>query len=194
MLFLKQPWIWILNRWCFKQTSHSKGCYKLCQQTPHNLKELKAEQFSQFEHDRIVVPDDLKANVLVTSLDKVYNWSRKTSMFPLFGRHAAHQMTLTAASRYDLARFGMEVMRPSPRQSDFTISPALSPKKMVLKDRASTTGIWRNRATCWNGAQQPVVVLSRKATTSSAASIPTSQLMCTYQGARPRPKRCSMVS
>ena len=90
---------------------------------PAQFKELKAEQFSQFEHDRIVVPDDLKANVLVTSLDKVYNWSRKTSMFRLlFGLACcAIEMIATAATRYDLARFGMEVMRPSPRQSDLMI-------------------------------------------------------------------------
>ena len=100
---------------------------------PAQFKELKAEQFSQFEHDRIVVPDDLKANVLVTSLDKVYNWSRKTSMFPLlFGLACcAIEMIATAASRYDLARFGMEVMRPSPRQSDLMIVSGTVTKKMV---------------------------------------------------------------
>ena len=100
---------------------------------PAQFKELKAEQFSQFEHDRIVVPDDLKANVLVTSLDKVYNWSRKTSMFPLlFGLACcAIEMIPTAASRYDLARFGMEVMRPSPRQSDLMIVSGTVTKKMV---------------------------------------------------------------
>lgn len=100
---------------------------------PAQFKELKAEQFSQYEHDRIVVPDDLKANVLVTSLDKVYNWSRKTSMFPLlFGLACcAIEMIATAASRYDLARFGMEVMRPSPRQSDLMIVSGTVTKKMV---------------------------------------------------------------
>lgn len=100
---------------------------------PAQFKELKAEQFSQYAHDRIVVPDDLKANVFITSLDAVYNWSRKTSMFPLlFGLACcAIEMIATAASRYDLARFGMEVMRPSPRQSDLMIVSGTVTKKMV---------------------------------------------------------------
>lgn len=100
---------------------------------PAQFKELKAEQFSQFAHDRIVVPDDLKANVLVTSLDKAYNWSRRSSLFPLlFGLACcAIEMIATAASRYDLSRFGMEIMRPSPRQADLMIVSGTVTKKMV---------------------------------------------------------------
>jgi NADH-quinone oxidoreductase subunit B len=95
--------------------------------------ELKQEQLSEFLHDRIQVPDDLQANVMVTTLDKVYNWSRKSSMWPLlFGLACcAIEMIATAASRYDLARFGMEVMRPSPRQSDLMIVSGTVTKKMV---------------------------------------------------------------
>ena len=72
-------------------------------------------------------------NVLVTTLDKVYNWSRESSMWPLlFGLACcAIEMIATAASRYDLARFGMEVMRPSPRQSDLMIVSGTVTKKMV---------------------------------------------------------------
>src|SRR5690606_8353938 len=88
-----------------------------------SFSELKQEQLNEFLHDSIQVPDDLQANVMVTTLDKVYNWSRKSSMWPLlFGLACcAIEMIATAASRYDLARFGMEVMRPSPRQSDLMI-------------------------------------------------------------------------
>ena len=94
---------------------------------------LKQEQVQQFLHDSIAVPDDLQANVLVTTLDKVYNWSRKSSMWPLlFGLACcAIEMIATAASRYDLARFGMEVMRPSPRQSDLMIVSGTVTKKML---------------------------------------------------------------
>ena len=95
--------------------------------------ELKQEQLSEVLHDRIQVPEDLQANVMVTTLDKVYNWSRKSSMWPLlFGLACcAIEMIATAASRYDLARFGMEVMRPSPRQSDLMIVSGTVTKKMV---------------------------------------------------------------
>ncbi|MCB0092078.1 MAG: NADH-quinone oxidoreductase subunit NuoB, partial [Caldilineaceae bacterium] len=65
--------------------------------------------------------------------DKAYNWSRKSSMWPLlFGLACcAIEMIATAASRYDLSRFGMEVMRPSPRQSDLMIVSGTVTKKMV---------------------------------------------------------------
>jgi NADH-quinone oxidoreductase subunit B len=92
-----------------------------------NFQNLKQIQVQEILHDKIVVPDELQQNVLITTLDKVYNWSRKSAMWPLlFGLACcAIEMIATAASRYDLARFGMEVMRPSPRQSD------LMTKKMV---------------------------------------------------------------
>ncbi|MEM7131728.1 MAG: NADH-quinone oxidoreductase subunit B family protein [Chloroflexota bacterium] len=97
------------------------------------FQQLKDEQVQQYLHDSIIVPDELRPNVLVTSLDKVYNWSRKSSMWPLlFGLACcAIEMIATAASRYDLARFGMEVMRPSPRQSDLMIVSGTVTKKMV---------------------------------------------------------------
>jgi NADH-quinone oxidoreductase subunit B len=87
----------------------------------------------QYLHDGIEVPAELQPNVLVTTLDKVYNWSRKSAMWPLlFGLACcAIEMIATAASRYDLARFGMEVMRPSPRQSDLMIVSGTVTKKMV---------------------------------------------------------------
>jgi len=95
--------------------------------------DLKREQLNEYLHDRIRVPEELQANVMVTTLDKIYNWSRKSSMWPLlFGLACcAIEMIATAASRYDLARFGMEVMRPSPRQSDLMIVSGTVTKKMV---------------------------------------------------------------
>ncbi len=94
---------------------------------------LKHEQVSEYLHDTIVVPDELQANLLVTTVDKVYNWSRKSSMWPLlFGLACcAIEMIATASSRFDLARFGMEIMRPSPRQSDLMIVSGTVTKKMV---------------------------------------------------------------
>ncbi|RIK37988.1 MAG: NADH-quinone oxidoreductase subunit B [Chloroflexi bacterium] len=98
-----------------------------------SFQNLKQVQVQEFLHDRIVVPEELQQNVLITTLDKVYNWSRKSAMWPLlFGLACcAIEMIATAASRYDLARFGMEVMRPSPRQSDLMIVSGTVTKKMV---------------------------------------------------------------
>ncbi len=75
-------------------------------------------------HDPVLeIPDDFKRNVLVTSIDAVLNWSRKSSVWPMsFGLACcAFEMMATAMSRFDLSRFGMEVMRASPRQSDLMI-------------------------------------------------------------------------
>ena len=100
---------------------------------PPNFQQIKQDQLQTFLHDEISVPDELEANVLITTVDKIYNWSRRSSMWPLlFGLACcAIEMIATAASRYDLARFGMEVMRPSPRQSDLMIVSGTVTKKMV---------------------------------------------------------------
>jgi len=81
----------------------------------------------------VPVPDDLRNNIFITSLDKVYNWGRRNSVWPMvFGLACcAIEMICTAASRYDLARFGMEVFRATPRQSDLMIVSGTVTKKMV---------------------------------------------------------------
>ena len=81
----------------------------------------------------VPVPSELQNNVFITSLDKVYNWSRRNSIWPMvFGLACcAIEMICTASSRYDLARFGMEVFRATPRQSDLMIVSGTVTKKMV---------------------------------------------------------------
>jgi len=79
------------------------------------------------------IPPELQGQVAITTLDKVYNWSRRSSIWPMmFGLACcAIEMICTAASRYDFARFGMEVMRPSPRQADLMIVSGTVTKKMI---------------------------------------------------------------
>lgn len=81
----------------------------------------------------VPIPDEVADNVFITSLDKIYNWSRRNSLWPMvFGLACcAIEMICTAASRYDLARFGMEVFRATPRQSDLMIVSGTVTKKMV---------------------------------------------------------------
>jgi NADH-quinone oxidoreductase subunit B len=85
----------------------------------------------------IPIPEEVSNNVFITSiaklLDPVYNWSRRNSVWPMtFGLACcAIEMICTAASRYDLARFGMEVFRATPRQSDLLIISGTVTKKMV---------------------------------------------------------------
>ncbi len=74
-----------------------------------------------------------KSGVFLTSVTDLYNWGRKSSIWPLqFGLACcAIEMIATAASRFDLARFGAEVFRPSPRQADLMIVAGTVTKKMA---------------------------------------------------------------
>jgi len=79
----------------------------------------------------------LPPGLLTTSLDWLFNWARRSSLWPAtFGLACcAIEMMATSASRYDLARFGAEVFRASPRQADLMIVAGRVSKKMapVLK-------------------------------------------------------------
>ena len=88
---------------------------------------------SQPNSTGIEIPPEVQGQVAITSLDKIYNWGRSASVWPMmFGLACcAIEMICTAASRYDIARFGMEVMRPSPRQSDLMIVSGTVTKKMM---------------------------------------------------------------
>jgi NADH-quinone oxidoreductase subunit B len=79
------------------------------------------------------IPDELNDFVKITTLDRLYNWGRRSSVWPMmFGLACcAIEMIAAQASRYDMARFGMEVMRPTPRQSDLMIVSGTVTKKMV---------------------------------------------------------------
>lgn len=85
------------------------------------------------KNPEIPVPDELNNQVTITTIDKLYNWGRRSSVWPMmFGLACcAIEMIATAAARYDLSRFGMEIMRPSPRQSDLMIVSGTVTKKMV---------------------------------------------------------------
>src|SRR3989454_10966602 len=74
-----------------------------------------------------------RQGVWVTSMQDLYNWGRKNSIWPLqFGLACfAIEMIATAASRYDIARFGGEIFRPSPRQADLMIVAGTVTKKMA---------------------------------------------------------------
>jgi NADH-quinone oxidoreductase B subunit len=80
-----------------------------------------------------------RQNVLITPMDhvvdlvdKIYNWGRRNSVWPMgFGLACcAIEMICTSASRFDISRFGMELFRSSPRQADLMIVAGTVTKKM----------------------------------------------------------------
>ena len=78
------------------------------------------------------VEEPLGNNFITTSLDKVVNWSRASSLWPLtFGLACcAIEMMATGAARFDLDRFGV-LFRASPRQADLLVVAGTVTKKMV---------------------------------------------------------------
>src|SRR5271155_4622546 len=74
-----------------------------------------------------------KQGIFVTTVNELYNWGRRSSVWPLtFGLACcAIEMIATSMARYDLARFGAEVFRPSPRQADLMIVAGTVTKKMA---------------------------------------------------------------
>ena len=87
------------------------------------VNEIKGIRIAPLSEPILEVPDDIKKNIAVTSVDALVNWGRKSAVWPLsFGLACcAFEMMASAMSRFDISRFGMEVFRPSPRQADLMI-------------------------------------------------------------------------
>ena len=79
------------------------------------------------------VPDEFGESILMTTLDKAINWARKNAIWPMsFGLACcAIEMMAMIGSRFDISRFGAEVMRGSPRQSDLMIIAGRVSNKMA---------------------------------------------------------------
>ncbi len=88
------------------------------------------------------IDEEIQRNVLITTLDAVLNWSRKYSPWPLFFGLAccSFEMIAAAGLRFDFTRFGMDIMRPSPRQADLimvtgTLTWKMAPAVKMIYDQ-----------------------------------------------------------
>ncbi len=77
--------------------------------------------------------EDIHRNILMTSVDAVINWARKSSVWPVvcFPACCAVEFMAVQSSRFDMSRFGMEILRASPRQADLMITAGTLTWKMA---------------------------------------------------------------
>ncbi len=77
--------------------------------------------------------EEIKQNVLLTSVDAILGWARSRSLWPAicFPACCAFELIAANASRFDLSRFGMEILRASPRQADLMITAGTLTWKMA---------------------------------------------------------------
>lgn len=98
------------------------------------INHMKATHLEPFAEPLVGPTDELSRSAIVTSVDTLLNWARKSSVFPLqFGLACcAFEMIATAMSRFDIARFGMEAFRATPRQADLMIVAGTVTWKMAV--------------------------------------------------------------
>jgi NADH-quinone oxidoreductase subunit B len=77
--------------------------------------------------------ENIQRNLLLTSVDWVLNWAKRSALWTTicFPACCAFEFIATAASRFDISRFGMEIMRASPRQADLMITAGTLTWKMA---------------------------------------------------------------
>ena len=97
------------------------------------INELKGRSQQTLPDPDAWLDEELKRNVLVTSVDAVLGWARHTSLWPVvcFPACCAFEFIATETSRFDLSRFGMEIIRASPRQADLMITAGTLTWKMA---------------------------------------------------------------
>jgi len=97
------------------------------------IKELEARSEEPIPDPDEWLDEELNKNILLTTVDSVLNWARRSSVWPViaFPACCAFEFMAVAFSRWDFSRFGMEVVRASPRQADLMITAGTLTWKMA---------------------------------------------------------------
>lgn len=93
----------------------------------------EGEALTNLSKEGPTVPSDIQKNVLLTTVDSLVGWGRKSAIYPLTFGLACCALEFIAAgtATYDMARFGAEIVRPTPRQADLMIVAGTVTKKMA---------------------------------------------------------------
>jgi len=98
------------------------------------IEDLKANSRESIpDPDAWLAEEEVKRNVLLTSVDWLIDWARRSSLWPVicFPACCAFEFIAAEGPRFDLSRFGMELLRASPRQADLMITAGTLTWKMA---------------------------------------------------------------
>ena len=97
------------------------------------IEDLKANSQQPIPDPDRWLEEELERNILLTTVDAVINWARCSSLWPAicFPACCAFELIAANASRFDLSRFGMEILRASPRQADLMVTAGTLTWKMA---------------------------------------------------------------
>ena len=97
------------------------------------IEELKANSQETIADPDAWLDEEIKRNMLLTTADAVINWARRSSMWTAicFPACCAFEFIAAEGPRFDLSRFGMEILRASPRQADLMITAGTLTWKMA---------------------------------------------------------------
>ncbi len=101
------------------------------------IEALKARSQEPIPDPDSWLDEELRRGILLTTVDAVLDWARRSSLWPVicFPACCAFELIATAASRFDISRFGMEIIRASPRQADLMITAGTLTWKMAPQVR-----------------------------------------------------------
>ena len=115
-----------------EQLSHEMAALDI--EEGREINQIKTRNRRPFNERLLDDNEEINRNILISSVDSLLNWARKSSVFPLQMGLAccAFEMIAVAMSRFDISRFGMEAFRASPRQADLMIVAGTVTWKMAV--------------------------------------------------------------